>query len=111
MLSGLYEKPGESRPRNTQAKYLQQDIFVLWGLNVALDSPHVHSLFVCNSCRAVFSSTRYNSGEIQVKNAIEVWVPQDVECKVCTSFPNKSLPGKKEEKTFKQFQIIRSAAW
>ena len=29
--------------RKTNVKYLQNDIFVLWGQNVALDSPHVHA--------------------------------------------------------------------
>ena len=36
---------------NTNAKYLQNDIFVPWGQNFALDSPYVHPQFVCNTCR------------------------------------------------------------
>ena len=89
--------------RKTNAKYLQNDIFVLWGQNVALDSPHVHPQFVCNSCRAICANTRYKSGELQVKSTIELWVPHDhVECKVCTSFPKKPLPGRKKKRPSRQ---------
>ena len=61
--------------RKTNAKYLQNDIFVLWGQNVALDWPHVHPQFVCNSCHSICVNTRYKSGELQVKSTIELWVP------------------------------------
>ena len=89
--------------RKTNAKYLQNDIFVLWGQNVALDSPHVHPQFVCNSCRAICANNRYKSGELQVKSTIELWVPHDhVECKVCTSFPKKPLPGRKKKRLSRQ---------
>ena len=36
--------------------------------------------------------------ELQVKNAVELWVPNDVECHVYTSFPKKSLPGRKKKR-------------
>ena len=36
--------------------------------------------------------------ELQVKNAIELWVPNDVECHVYTSFRKKSLPGRKKKR-------------
>ena len=48
--------------------------------------------------------------ELRVKNAIELWVPNDVECHVYTSFPIEIFTRKKEEKTFKQVHIVKLAA-
>ena len=84
--------------RKTKCNLFQQQISQLWQQNVALDSPDVHPMYMCNKCRSLCANARYLRGELRCNQCCVVWTPHTGdECVVCQNYPKSAGPGRRRK--------------
>ena len=84
--------------RKTKRYLFQQKVSKLWQQNVALDSPDVHPLHMCNKCRSLCANAHYLHGELRCNQCCVVWTPHTGdECMVCQNYPKSVGPGRRRK--------------